>query len=126
MRKQALLIAVLLLGTFLLIGCNGQEQEQPKDEQVMMEEENVDPVGEEAAESISNTESQEVRNIIQDIEAERINKEQLQEEEEAAENEQIQKDLQLLDSFNGEPKKSDCEKITHADVKVACLELIEE
>lgn len=122
MRKQVLFIAIFAI---LLAGCNAQQQ---TNDQNVMEDENVSPVVEETTETPvlnEGSDEKELVDTLKDIESERMESKKLQEEQEAAANDQIQKDLDLLGSFKGEPTESDCNKIITPDIKSACLELLE-
>lgn len=123
MKKPVILIALFAI---LLSGCNGQEQ---SDQEKMEQDETITPAVEEniePSEIEAGSESSELEEILNDIEIEQTERDYLREQEQAAENEQIQKDMDLLGTFNGEPTKSDCDKLTHPDVKLACEELLEE
>jgi len=126
MKKLVLFVAVFAI---LLAGCS-----QNQNEKEVMEDDtnNIVPATEESSDTTTNTDTiaspevEDFQNTIQEIQSERMEKDKIREDEEQAEDEQIEKDMDLLGSFNGEPTPSDCERINHPDVKLACEDLLEE
>lgn len=120
MRKQVLFIALFAI---LLSGCT------PTDDVMMGDDENIVPVVEEAAVVEENTaasgEVEDFQTTMQEINNVNIENKKIQLEQDKAEDEQMQKELDLLGSFNGTPSESDCNKLNLMDLKLACMELIE-
>lgn len=123
----------LILASIVLVGCTPATTEPVMEEDtttpdVMVEDDTTAVVEETSIVPDTNLDSnsEDIQKVTEELNEENAEKEKARLEEEKAENAQMQKDLDLLSSFNGEPTVSDCNKINHPDVKMACMDVIEE